>query len=190
MASAIPSCRTLENFSGENQNAASFDRFADGFMHWVYRSSLSNAFVAMVNDFTFCGFICLANDTDWSVAWSQNARADMDQRDYANQAGSTGHDHFIWWFYIYGTVVCRIYASAWMDVWVLWVYQLFCGCKFVFISFGVPVVTGKRCYTFCGSVIGKTILAHCYNHWWRCKRNPLFNATGMDMDDFRLHITF
>ena len=88
MASAIPSCRTLENFSGENQNAASFDRFADGFMHWVYRSSLSNAFVAMVNDFTFCGFICLANDTDWSVAWSQNARADMDQRDHANQAGS------------------------------------------------------------------------------------------------------
>ena len=122
MASAIPSCRTLENFSGENQNAASFDRFADGFMHWVYRSSLSNAFVAMVNDFTFCGFICLANDTDWSVAWSQNARADMDQRDHANQAGSTGHDHFIWWFYIYGTVVCRIYASAWMDVWILRVY--------------------------------------------------------------------
>ena len=26
--------------------------------------------------------------------------------------------------------------------------------------------------------------------WWRCKRNPLFNATGMDMDDSRLHITF
>ena len=26
--------------------------------------------------------------------------------------------------------------------------------------------------------------------WWRCKRNPLFNATGMDMDDFRLHIAF
>ena len=114
MASAIASCRTLENFSGENQNADSVDRFADGFMHWVYRSSLSNAFVAMVNDFTFCGFICLANDTDWSVAWSQNARADMDQRDHANQAGSTGHDHFIWWSCIYGTVVCRIYASGWM----------------------------------------------------------------------------
>ena len=26
--------------------------------------------------------------------------------------------------------------------------------------------------------------------WWRCKRNPLFNAAGMGMDDFRLHITF
>ena len=148
MASAIPSCRTLENFSGENQNAASFDRFADGFMHWVYRSSLSNAFVAIVNDFTFCGFICLANDTDWSVAWSQNARADMDQRDHANQAGSTGHDHFIWWFCIYGIVVCWIYASAWMDIGVLWIYELFFVCKSVYISVGVPLVTEKRCCHF------------------------------------------
>lgn len=24
-----------------------------------------------------------------------------------------------------------------------------------------------------------------YIWWWRCKRNPLFNATGMDMDDNR-----
>ena len=57
MASAIPSGRTLENFSGKNQNAASFDRFTDAFVHCVYSCSLSTAFVTIVNDFSFCGAV-------------------------------------------------------------------------------------------------------------------------------------
>ena len=70
MASAISSYRYLENLSGKNQDAANFNRFTNIFMHCVYCRSLSTVFVTIVNDFSFCGFLCLANDTDWSVAWS------------------------------------------------------------------------------------------------------------------------
>ena len=45
------------------------------------------------------------------------------------------------------------------------------GCIFGFIGqwiYAALVWAGAfGCYTFCVSVIGKTILAHCYNYWWK-----------------------
>ena len=86
---------------------------------------------------SFCWLLCTAYGT--GCPWSQNADIDVDQRNCAYQAGSTSHDHIIWWFRIYGTAVRWIYASAWMDTGFLWIYELFCGCKSVYISVGVHV---------------------------------------------------
>ena len=70
MALAISAGGAMVDFSGKNQDAASFNRFTNAFMHCVYSRSLSNAFVALVNDFSFCGFICFVHDADWSAAWN------------------------------------------------------------------------------------------------------------------------
>ncbi len=70
MAFTISSCRALEDFSGKSQDAAIFNRFTNAFMNCVYSRSLPTVFVAIVNDFSFCGFLCLAHGTDWSTAWN------------------------------------------------------------------------------------------------------------------------
>ena len=70
MASAISAGGAMVDFSGKNQDAASFNRFTNAFMHCVYSRSLPTVFVAIDNDFSFCGFLCLAHGTDWSIAWN------------------------------------------------------------------------------------------------------------------------
>ena len=45
-------------------------------------------------------------------------------------------------------------------------------------------------YNYAGSGSNIFVFTQWDVWWWRFKRDPLFNATGMDMDDFRLHITF
>ena len=79
MDSAISSGGALENFSGKNQDAASFNRFAAASVYRVYSSSLSSLFAAIADDFSFCRILCMAHGTGWAVSWSQNADIDMDQ---------------------------------------------------------------------------------------------------------------
>ena len=55
----------------------------------------------------------------------------MDQRDHAHEIGRTGSTHSIWRFRIYGIAVRWIYAPARMDVGLLRVCGLLCGCKSV-----------------------------------------------------------
>ena len=144
MASAIPSGGALEDFSGENQDAASFNRFAAAFVYWVHDHSLSPASDTTADVSPFYRLLCAANGTFWSVPWSQNADIDMDQRDRAYQTGCAGHNHLIWRFRIYVTTVRRIYAPTRMDIRVLRVYELLCGCKSVSIRIALPVATEKR----------------------------------------------
>ena len=89
--------------------------------------------VAVTNDSSFWEFLCGAHGTGWSVSWNKNADIDMDQRDYANQTGRSGHNYLIMCFCIYDIAVCWIYAPARMEIGVLQIYELFCKCKFAFI---------------------------------------------------------
>ena len=148
MASAISSGGALEDFSSENQDADSFNRFADAFVYCVYGGSLSHASDAAADAPSFCGFLCAAHGIGWPVPRSQNADINMDQRDHAYQTGCAGHNHLIWRFRIYGTTVRRIYAPARMDIRVLRVYELLRRCKSVSIRVDLPVATKKSAARF------------------------------------------
>ena len=83
MAYAVSSDRALEDFSGKNQDAASFNWFATAPVYCVHGSSLSHPFNAATDVVSFCRLLCIAHGTGWFIPWSQNADIDMDQRDCA-----------------------------------------------------------------------------------------------------------
>ena len=83
MAYAVSSGRALEDFSGKNQDAASFNRFATAPVYCVHGSSLSHSFNAVTDVASFCRLLCTAHGIGWFVPGSQNADIDMDQRDRA-----------------------------------------------------------------------------------------------------------
>ena len=153
MAFAVSSGGAMENFSGKNQDAATFDRFAAAPVYCVYGSGLFPAFDAAADASSFCRLLCAAHGTGRPVPWSQNADIDMDQRDRTYQAGRAGHDHIIWRFRVYDTAVCWIYAPARMDIGLLRVYKLLCGRKSAPIRLGLSVAAKKRCGPFFGSVM-------------------------------------
>ena len=70
MASASSSGGTLEDFSGKNQDAASFDQFATASVYRVYGSSLSSSFAAIADYFSFCRFLCTAHGSGRADSWS------------------------------------------------------------------------------------------------------------------------
>ena len=152
MASAISSGEALEDFSGQNQDAASFNRFAAVFVYCVYGGSLSAASDAAADAPSFYGFLCTAHGTVWSVPRSQNADIDMDQRDCAHQTGRSGHDYFIRRFRIHGIAVRRIYAPARMDIGLLQVYELLCGGKSVSMRVCIHMAAKKGGCPFFGFV--------------------------------------
>ena len=80
MAYAVSSGRALEDFSGKNQDAASFDRFATAPVYCVHGSSLSHSFNAVTDAASFCRLLCTVHGAGWLVFWNQNADIDMDQR--------------------------------------------------------------------------------------------------------------
>ena len=105
---------------------------------------------------SFREFLCVAHGTGWSVFWNENADIDMDQRDYADQTGRSGHNHFIMWFCIYGSTVCWIYALARMEIGILQIYDLLCGCKSFSIRLVLLVATEKRSCSFFRTLMGNS----------------------------------
>ena len=104
---------------------------------------------------SFREFLCVAHGTGWSVFWNENADIDMDQRDYADQTGRSGHNYLIMRFRIYDIAVCWIYAPARMEIGILQIYDLLCRSKFVPIRVDLPVAEKKRHYPFFCSVMAK-----------------------------------
>ena len=70
MAYAVASGGNLEDFSGKNQDAASFDRFTAALVYCVRGNSLSHSFDAAADIASFCRLLCTAHGTAWPVPWS------------------------------------------------------------------------------------------------------------------------
>ncbi len=62
----------------KNQYAASFNRFPPAPVCYVYGSSLFHVLVAVTNNSSFWGLLCIAHGTGWSVSWDKNADINMD----------------------------------------------------------------------------------------------------------------
>ena len=122
MASAISSCRYLENLSGKNQDAANFNRFTNV---WLM---------------TLIGLLLGVK---------------MPVLTWTNEITPIKQGAPVMIILFGGFVYMALLFTGFMLLpgWILG----FCGYKSVYISVGIPVVTGKRCCHFGVSITTKNM---------------------------------
>lgn len=144
MAHAVASGKSMEDFSGENPDAAPIDSLAAAALRCVYSDCLSAASNAVSGYILLCGLLHTAGCIVRSDSWSENANADMDKRTDAHQAERTGHTYLIRRHGLHGSTVCRLSAPARMDAWVYWIYGRLYRGKCDFMHMRLPVASKNR----------------------------------------------
>ena len=79
VAHAVASGKSMEGFSGKNQDAADFDSLAASAVHRVHSDRLSPAPISAFAHRPLCGILYAARRTVGSDPWCENANADMDE---------------------------------------------------------------------------------------------------------------